>query len=372
MAKKVILFTLQTFSTTGGIQKMTRTLGHSLHRASKINKWDFELWSAYDKQHDLMEQYLPAANFKAFGINRINFVLKTAGNTANPDVAILSHINLAVIGLIIKFINPKCRLWLVAHGIEVWRPLSFLQRLMLKRCDNVICVSNYTKQQMISRHNLNAGKCIVLNNAIDPFMRLPNTFAKPQNLLKRYGLNDDDFILFSLTRLASTEQYKGYDHVISVLESLKSKFPQIKYVLSGKYDSQEYIRIKKMITEHNVSDNVILTGFINEAELTEHFLLADLFVLPSKKEGFGIVFIEALACGLPVICGNADGSIDAIRNGELGEAIDPDNLNELNEAIIRHMQKHITADSRKNLQKKCVSHFNEHDYMTKLEQLINE
>lgn len=351
---------------------MTRTLGHSLHRAAAINNWNFELWSAYDKQDDLMGQYLPAANFKGFGINRINFVLKTAGNTANPDVAILSHINLAVIGLITKFINPKCRLWLVAHGIEVWRPLSFIQRLMLKRCDNVICVSNYTKQQMISRHNLNAGKCIVLNNAIDPFMRLPNTFTKPQNLLKRYGLHDDDFILFSLTRLASTEQYKGYDQVISVLGSLKSKFPKIKYVLSGKYDNQEYVRIKQLIAEHNVSENVILTGFIDEAELTEHFLLADLFVLPSKKEGFGIVFIEALACGLPVTCGNADGSVDAIRNGELGEAINPDNHTELSNSIIRHIQKHLTADSRKSLQEKCISHFNEHDYMTKLEQLINE
>lgn len=372
MAKKIILFTLQTFSTTGGIQKMTRTLGHSLYRAATLNNWNFELWSAYDKQNDLMEQYLPAANFKSFGVHRISFVLKTLSNSTKPDVAILSHVNLAIIGLIIKFINPKCRLLLIAHGIEVWRPLSFFKRLMLKRCDSVICVSNYTKQQMISRHNLNADKCIVLNNAIDPFMRLPNSFVKSQNLLKRYGLNENDFIMFSLTRLASTEQYKGHDHVISVLGSLKSKFPQIKYVLSGKYDNQEYIRIKNLITVHDVSEHVILTGFIDEAELTEHFLLADLFVLPSKKEGFGIVFIEALACGLPVICGNADGSIDAIRNGELGEAIDPDNLTELNDAIARHIQKQITADSRKILQEKCISHFNEHDYMTKLEQLINE
>lgn len=372
MAKNVILFTLQTFSATGGIQKMTRTLGHSLHRAALKNNWNFELWSAYDKQDDLMAQYLPSTNFKGFGVNRAGFVLETIGHSTKPHVAILSHINLAIIGLLIKLINPKCRLWLVAHGIEVWRPLSFFKRIMLKRCDSVICVSNYTKQQMIGRHNLDAGKCIVLNNAIDPFMRLPNTFTKPQSLLQRYGLHDNDLILFSLTRLASTEQYKGYDQVISVLGSLKSKFPQIKYMLSGKYDRQEYIRIKKLIAAHDVSEQVILTGFIDEAELTDHFLLADLFVLPSKKEGFGIVFIEALACGLPVICGDVDGSIDAIRNGELGEAIDPDNLTELNNAITGHLQKHIAADTRKNLQEKCISHFNEHDYMTKLEQLINE
>jgi phosphatidylinositol alpha-1,6-mannosyltransferase len=372
MAKKVTLFTLQTFSTTGGIQKMTRTLGHSLHRVAQKNKWQFELWSAYDKPDDLMQQYLPPTHFNGFGINRISFVLKTIFNPALLDIAILSHVNLAIVGHLLKFINPHCQIWLVAHGIEVWRPLSFFRRTLLSRCDKVICVSNFTMQQMISRHGINANKCVVLNNAIDPFIQLPRAFAKPEKLLQRYGLNDSDVVIFSLTRLACTEQYKGYDQVIRTLSSLKTKFPQIKYVLSGKYDQQEHTRIQKLVAEHGVKDQIILTGFIDEAELADHFLLADLFVLPSKKEGFGIVFIEAMACGLPVICGNADGSVDAIRNGELGEAIDPDNLEQLNDMISKHLQNPLTADKRKDLQQKCVTHFNEHDYMMKLEQLINE
>ncbi|AYL97235.1 glycosyltransferase family 4 protein [Mucilaginibacter celer] len=372
MAKKVTLFTLQTFGATGGIQKMTRTLGHSLYRVALKNKWRFELWSAYDKQTDLMQQYLPPACFKGFGINRVSFVLKTIFNPVILDVAILSHVNLAILGHILKFINPHCQIWLVAHGIEVWRPLSFFKRALLNNCDKVICVSNFTMQQMVSRHGISEKKCVVLNNAIDPFMQLPHAFAKPEKLLRRYGLNHDDVIIFSLTRLACTEQYKGYDQVIRTLNHLKTKFPQIKYVLSGKYDQQEQIRIQKLIDEYGVKDQIILTGFIDEQELAEHFLLADLFVLPSKKEGFGIVFIEAMACGLPVICGNVDGSVDAIRNGELGEAIDPDDLDQLSEAISRHLQNPLTADKRKTLQNQCVTYFNEHDYMTKLERLINE
>ncbi|MEO3404327.1 glycosyltransferase family 4 protein [Mucilaginibacter sp. CAU 1740] len=372
MPKNVTLFTLQTFSTTGGIQKMTRTLGHSLHRVALKNKWHFELWSAYDKPNDLMQQYLPPAYFKGFGVNRINFVLKTIFNPMVLDVVVLSHINLSIIGHVLKFINPHCKIWLVAHGIEVWRPLSFFKRRLLNNCDKVICVSNFTKQQMISRHGINEDKCFVLNNAIDPFIQLPHVFEKPEKLLKRYGLKNDDVVIFSLTRLACTEQYKGYDQVIRTLGSLKTKFPQIKYVLSGKYDDQEYNRIQKLIAECDVNDRIILTGFVDEHELADHFLLADLFVLPSKKEGFGIVFIEAMACGLPVVCGNADGSIDAIRNGELGEAIDPDNLEQLDRVISKHLQNPLTATKRKNLQQECVTHFNEHDYMIKLEQLINE
>jgi len=115
---------------------------------------------------------------------------------------------------------------------------------------------------------------------------------------------------------------------------------------------------------------VILTGFLEESELPDYFLLADLFVLPSKKEGFGIVFIEALACGLPVICGNADGSTDAILNGELGKAIDADNLEELERAIVGYLETPLESNQRVSLQHRCLSHFNESQYMNKLEKLI--
>jgi phosphatidylinositol alpha-1,6-mannosyltransferase len=95
-------------------------------------------------------------------------------------------------------------------------------------------------------------------------------------------------------------------------------------------------------------------------------------VLPSKKEGFGIVFIEALACGLPVICGNSDGSIDAIWNGELGKAINPDDLTSLESAITDYLTTPSTEDIRQYLQTQCLLHFNESNYMINLEKLINE
>ncbi|SHN24297.1 glycosyltransferase family 4 protein [Mucilaginibacter sp. OK098] len=371
MTKKVILYTLQTFSTTGGIQKMTRTLAHSLHLLATRNNWSFNLWSVYDSNNDLIHRYLPAKQFMGFSANRIAFVLKSLITARRPDVVIISHINLAVIGLLIKTINPKCKVWLIAHGIEVWRPLSPLKNVFLKRCDKVICVSNFTKQQMISRHNTDAGICEVLNNAVDPFIKLPVTFAKPHQLIKRYGLTDDTPVIFTLTRLASTEQYKGHDQVIKVMGCLKLKFPGIRYILSGQYDHKEEIRIRKLIVDAKVDKEVILTGFIEEAEITDHFLLADLFVLPSKKEGFGIVFIEALACGLPVVCGNADGSIDAICNGELGKAVNVDNLVELENAISNYLQDPLTQERRQHLQHECLLHFNENDYINKLEKMFS-
>lgn len=294
-------------------------------------------------------------------------------SSKKPDVIILSHINLALVGLLIKTISPKTKIWLIAHGIEVWRPLSPHKARLVKQCDKVICVSNFTKAQMYKWHKTDAGKCVVLNNALDPFMILPLNFEKPAYLLDRYGLNNAGPVVFTLTRLASTEQYKGHDRVIKAIAKLKPAFPNIKYILAGKYDEHEGIRVKQLIADAGVSDQVILTGFIKEDELPDHFLMADIFVLPSKKEGFGIVFIEALACGLPVICGNADGSIDAIHNGELGTAIDADNDSDLENCIALQLAQPLALERRVFLKDKCLQYFNEQSYINTLgNMLIND
>jgi phosphatidylinositol alpha-1,6-mannosyltransferase len=373
MPKKIILYTLQTFSTTGGIQKMTRTLAHSLYHAAKQEGWDFKLWTLYDSRYDLMTQYLASENYVGFGRSKAKLAINTLAKAPRADVIILSHVNIALLGILIKILNPKCRVWMVAHGIEVWRPLTFAKKMFVRRfCDKFICVSNYTKSQMVRWHQVDPEKCVVLNNVVDPFIKHPDEFEKPEYLLNRYSLTPENQVIFTLTRLASSEQYKGYEQVIKAVSRLKERFPKIKYLLSGQYDSTEETRIKELISACQVEEQVILTGFLNEKELADYFLLADLFVLPSRKEGFGIVFIEALACGLPVICGNADGSVDAIRNGELGTAINVNDLDELEKTIATYLETPLTVEARAELQRRCLGYFNEMDYRKKLLKLIND
>lgn len=352
---------------------MTRTLAYSLFHISKAENWDFRLFSLYDSRYDLMSQYLPSENYTGFNNSRIGLGLTSIKKASHFDVVILNHINFSLIGIVIKLFNPKCRIWLIAHGIEVWRPLSFIKKKFLTRyCDKIICVSNFTRKQMIVRHQSDPDKCVVLNNAVDPFIKLPDTFDKPEYLLNRYSIGTSNQVIFTLTRLASSEQYKGHEQVIKAVGNLKRTFPNIKYVLSGQYDSVEEIRIKSLIDKYDVNEEVILTGFLDERELTDHFLLSDLFVLPSKKEGFGIVFIEALACGLPVICGNADGSIDAIKEGKLGTAIDVDDLTELQNTIIEYLNTPLNFSSRKNLQKECLLYFDEKYYKKNLQKMLTD
>ena len=349
---------------------MTRTLAHAINNISAKYKWNFELWSVYDKPSDLIDKYVPLSKFKAFESRRIIFILKLLMHSKKADTIIISHIHLALVGLIIKLFNPECKIWLIAHGIEVWRPLTMLQGQFLKICDKIVCVSNFTKEQMIARHKVNENKCDVLNNAVDAFMQLPVKFDKPKLLMTKYRITNENPVVFTLTRLASSEQYKGHDQVIRVISKLTKTFPSIRYILAGQYDHKEEIRIQKLISAYHVDKEVILTGFLNENELIDHFLLADLFILPSKKEGFGIVFIEALACGLPVICGNTDGSLDAIDHGRLGKGVNPENINEVEDAIKEFLNTPLTATKRKYLQEECLKLFNEVNYMQKIEDLF--
>lgn len=349
---------------------MTRTLAHSLQTVAALHNWNFKLWSFYDKDDDLMPQYLPSESFKGFNIKRNLFVLKAMQMATSTDVIIISHINMAMIGLLAKLINSKCEVWLVAHGIEIWRPVSLARKMFLKKCDKIICVSSFTKREVVRIHKVNTDKCVVLNNVIDSFMPAPLGFSKPRYLQQKYNLADDDKVLFTLTRLATTEQYKGYEQVIKVLPAIRNAFPKVKYVLSGQYDEAEELRVKQLAKKHRVEDIVIMTGFVSEPELADHFLMADLFVLPSKKEGFGIVFIEAISFGLPVVCGNVDGSMDAVRNGELGKAVNPDNLDELQNAIESYLKKPQTIENRQHLQQLCLQYFNQDNYIKKLQQLL--
>ncbi len=125
--------------------------------------------------------------------------------------------------------------------------------------------------------------------------------------------------------------------------------------------------------QNNLSENVVLTGFIKDEEVVDHFLLADVFIMPSRKEGFGIVFIEAMACGLPVIAGNKDGSADALQNGVLGQLIDPDSDAEMFQAMVNTLQDRARLEDvcvKKELQQKVKAAFGFDTYKRNLEKLL--
>jgi glycosyltransferase involved in cell wall biosynthesis len=157
--------------------------------------------------------------------------------------------------------------------------------------------------------------------------------------------------------------------VISVLPQLIKKGVSFKYILAGKADAAEKKRMQTLIEANGLQQYVLMPGFIADEEVTAHYLLADVFVMPSKGEGFGIVYVEAMACGLPVIAGNKDGSTEALQFGELGTLIDPDNEGQLLDAISHVLQQ---KKDEKKLQEKMLSFFSFEKYTERLERHFEE
>ena len=361
--------TLKTFGFTGGIEKMCRVVCRALYELEEEGKCTVKVSSMYDLPIERDSRYTPAWSFRGFGKQRLWFVINSIIHLFKTDIVIISHVNLLFIAAIISTFKPNIKIYLFAHGIEIWPPLNSWQKFFLRKI-NVLAVSSFTRNKIIEVQGLNPQKVFVLNNALDPFYEFPLSFKKPETLLNRYGIAPQQPILFTLTRLASTEKYKGYDLIIEVLPDIIRQYPNLRYLIGGKYDEKEKARLDQLILQNNLKENVKLLGFLDEIELTEHFLLADTFIMPSKKEGFGIVFIEAMASGLQVIGGNQDGTTDALDQGKLGVLINPESKEELKEAILKALENPLNLEERKVLQEKCIKKFSFIAYKKNLEELL--
>jgi glycosyltransferase involved in cell wall biosynthesis len=107
--------------------------------------------------------------------------------------------------------------------------------------------------------------------------------------------------------------------------------PEAVYIIVG--DGDDRSRLESLARECGVVDQVCFAGRVAPEQLPDYYRLADVLVMPSTGEGFGIVFLEAMASGVRVIGGNQDGSVDPLADGQLGRAIDPNNAQELISAI---------------------------------------
>lgn len=368
--KRILFLNLTAFSQTGGIERFNKCFLKALSELDEEHVTSSRSLSAYDTV--AMPQYYNPAKYKGFNKNKRSFIFNSIIEAKNHDVIFLGHINLAIAGLIIKMLYPSKKVLLVTHGIDVWGELSVVKKRMLKVADRILSVSNFTRDKVITKHGIDGNKVTVFHNTIDPFFPIPNSVKRNDLLRKKYGIKSDDFVIYTLTRLANTEQYKGYDKVLEALGTIVTQYPALKYVIAGKYDIQEKARIDKLIDSYGLQGHVILTGFVDEKELVGHYQMADMYIMPSKKEGFGIVFIEALVCGVPVVAGNADGSVDALLNGKLGTLVNPDSVEEIREAIITRLNNDIRDDEEKllNIKSETLHNFSFEKYKERLKAIV--
>jgi phosphatidyl-myo-inositol dimannoside synthase len=361
---RILFICLYAFDMTGGIEKFNRVFMRALDESSN----HLQVLCLYDRAID--RRYISESNITVCGGNKLRFLALCLIKNFSINKLIIAHINLLPIAAILKLFNYKLKVIINIHGIEVWKRFSFFRRNFLKHF-NFISVSNYTFKTFAACNNISADNCYILPNCLDPELQFGNITTKPSYLLKRYKISPDAKVLLAVTRLARTERKKNYLRVIELMPELIQRQGETYFILGGKYEPYEYDCIVEKARSAGVYDHLILPGFISDEELFDHYQLADAYVLPSEKEGFGITFIEAMASGLQVVTGDSDGSVETIFCENAGSAVNLNNPNYLILAIEKALDNPLSLDEKRTLAQGTRRQFSYCAYKQRLQALIN-
>lgn len=349
--RRLLFASLRTFSATGGIEKFNRAYALALQRNAHTHNWQVAHTSIYDTEPDA--RYFPAEAFVGFKGNKWAFVWFFVRYHRYYDTQILGHINLSLCFTLTQWWNKANRI-ILTHGIEVWAKPTLVQSLALQHCTAIWTVSDFSRQKLQAINGPSLPPVHIFHNTLDPFFEATTTNLKQQLLPAPLTPG----YLLTIARLADTEQYKGYDKVIEALPKLVKRFPGLKYVLGGSGSQKEQRRIQRLIASLGMEEHVLLSGFIADEDLPAYYQHAAAFVMPSRKEGFGIVFVEAVWCGTRVIAGNADGSPEALLQGSLGTLVDPQDETAIAEAIAAVLEAPaLTAEEHQCRRQQVQQHF---------------
>lgn len=316
---------LEIFSKEGGIQSYIQDIFRSYLSLTDLPPADvFLLRDGSDCPQPFQSPSLQFRYFKAQSarLGRLNLTLALLRYALHhkPQHVFCGHINLApLVWLICKPLGIPYTV--LTYGKEVWEPLPSAARRALQQADRIWTISRYSRDRACAANQLDPDKIQILACAVDGDRFTPGARSEP--LVQQYGLANST-VLMTVARLWSGDIYKGVDVTIRALPTIAVAVPNVKYLVIGRGDDQP--RLAQLAQELGVADRVVFAGFVPTAALSDHYRLADAYVMPSQ-EGFGIVYLEAMACGMPVLAGNADGSADPLQDGLLGWQVphrDPD------------------------------------------------
>ncbi|MCX8501305.1 MAG: glycosyltransferase [Alphaproteobacteria bacterium] len=334
---KILVIIHEGFGGRGGIAKFNRDLLRGLARSPLVSSITIlPRFRPVDSVADLAIESAAAAKldhrWRAVG-GRLWYLwelLRIWRRGERYDLVICGHLRLLPLLLLVWHPVPRPR-WLVLHGVEAWQEFRpFLTGRLLRRITRVLAVSEFTAARFQAWTGFPKERLVLQPNAVNPRFLTPG--PKSSALLKHYGL-EGRRILMGMGRLESREQYKGFDQIIEAMPVLLASAPDLAYVICG--DGNDRPRLEARVAALGLERQVIFTGYIAEAAKLDHYRLADLFVLAGWGEGFGIVLIEAMAVGVPVIASCLDGSQEAVAGGRLGQIVNPLHRAELIAAIQR-------------------------------------
>jgi glycosyltransferase involved in cell wall biosynthesis len=232
--------------------------------------------------------------------------------TRQGKVVLAGHPNLGPVTQTMRIVAPRLRTIICTHGIEVWEPLASLRRLALRRADVVLAPSkdtaNHVAGQQVRRERIR-----LLPWALDPEIEAIPANAQQGKLPHGYPQGR---VILTVGRWLANERYKGMDTLITALPRLLTRWPDLQLLAVGEGDDRTWL--EDLAEQNGVNRHVHFLSGLTKDELRACYESCEMFALPSRGEGFGLVYLEAMAWGKPVIGGAHGGAPEVIEDGVTG------------------------------------------------------
>jgi phosphatidyl-myo-inositol dimannoside synthase len=330
--KRIIILSEDFPPHTGGIAQWAAGVAQSFHVSGHEVVVVTRFWERYKNiptvNYGFKVNYIQKKNWKRLRTLYWRAILKKLlAKDYPPDLIIATTWN-AARGIMSIGKKRGLKVAIPVYGLEITRKMNFMKKwwctTTLRNADHLIAISRFTRDRLAAFIGIAPEKILTVpcGVAISRFNPTPLN----EELKKRFGLKNEKIVL-TLSRVV---ERKGHDMVIRALPSVLREVPDAKYIVAGDPSGTFTDTLKKLARELGVENNVVFAGRLEPDEIVTFYNLCDVYIMPSREiagkgdtEGFGITFLEANACGKPVIGGNSGGVADAIEDGVSGYLVDP-------------------------------------------------
>jgi phosphatidylinositol alpha-1,6-mannosyltransferase len=354
----------------GGIQRAGRHLAFVLSEYAASHGMEYRFLSLNDTQ-ELHRMHVGQCEFVFTGAARGKARFATTAMRAarrRPELVLAAHPNLAPIVRGMQVIAPRMKSIVCTHGIEVWEPLPSLRRNSLRRVSLVLSPSRATADSLTNVQGVPPMQVRVLPWGLDPDFETKVAGAASAKLPDGFPAGR---VVLTVGRWLTTERYKGMDTLIMALPRLLLRWPDLQLVLAGSGDDREWL--EAIARESGVRRHAHFLTDLSYGELAACYAAAEVFALPSRGEGFGFVYLEAMARGKPVIGGAHGGAPEVIADGETGYLVqhgDPVQLATSIDALLAHpdVAKQMGSRGRERVERE----FRFHVFAKSLRKILRE
>jgi glycosyltransferase involved in cell wall biosynthesis len=326
---RLFLVGTEFFRSYGGIQYINRLLMRAFCDMGSRTPLDLEVFSYVDGPEPFPAGMAGGAAVRCHGAERrrgkLAWQLSKRLAAIQPDLVLFTHVSLVPMVEAVRRLAPAARVALLAHGTEVWQPLEGQVARFFQRVDSFVSPSSFTAQKLANLHGIAAGRMTVIPHGLDPdWMEISNLGAATESQAREHTGR----LLLSVTRLSRADREgKGIDLVLQALPTVFAKCPGARYRVVG--GGGDLPRLAELVRQLGLEERTELPGARRDDALRQAYREADVFVLPTQVEGFGVVFLEAMCSRLPVVAVRASATPEVVEDKVTGLLVSPGNAEEL-------------------------------------------